>query len=218
MHSIGGSSSKHSKSTRLTSLQHWLCIRPWARWSNARVRTFTEEKRHFKCQEYGIHFVTAPSTASRKPPQNHGNLPPSPIRSQPVFWKKTTVPRFHQPHSEGFFNPYNCISTGFFFFFFSGCTWSSLLCTGVLYVQWAEATLLCGALALGTQASVAAAQGLFSTVSAVVGHGLSCSRARGTFPGQGSNPYPMHWQADSHALYHQQSLNFHWSSQYYSLC
>ena len=105
-----------------------------------------------------------------------------------------------------------------FFFFFSGCTWSSLLCTGVLYVQWAEATLLCGALALGTQASVAAAQGLFSTVSAVVGHGLSCSRARGTFPGQGSNPYPMHWQADSHALYHQQSLNFHWSSQYYSLC
>ena len=29
------------------------------------------------------------------------------------------------------------------------------------------------------------------------GHGPSCSAARGIFPDQGSNPCPLHWQADS---------------------
>ena len=33
--------------------------------------------------------------------------------------------------------------------------------------------------------------------SVVVAHGLSCSAACGIFPGQGSNPCPLHWQADS---------------------
>ena len=33
--------------------------------------------------------------------------------------------------------------------------------------------------------------------SVVVAHGLSCSAARGIFPDQGSNPCPLHWQADS---------------------
>ena len=35
------------------------------------------------------------------------------------------------------------------------------------------------------------------TGSAVVAHGLSCSVACGIFPDQGSNPCPLHWQADS---------------------
>ena len=43
----------------------------------------------------------------------------------------------------------------------------------------------CGAWALGTQASV------------VVAHGLSCSAACGILPDQGSNPCPLHWEADS---------------------
>ena len=33
--------------------------------------------------------------------------------------------------------------------------------------------------------------------SAVVAHGPSCSAACGIFPDQGSNPCPLHWQADS---------------------
>ena len=33
--------------------------------------------------------------------------------------------------------------------------------------------------------------------SVVVAHGLSCYAACGIFPGQGSNPCPLHWQADS---------------------
>ena len=41
--------------------------------------------------------------------------------------------------------------------------------------------------------------------SAIVAHGLSCSAAYGIFPDQGSNPRPLHWQADSQPLRHQGS-------------
>ena len=43
------------------------------------------------------------------------------------------------------------------------------------------------------------------TASAVVAHGPSCSTACGIFPDQGSNPCPLHWQADSQPLRHQGS-------------
>ena len=33
--------------------------------------------------------------------------------------------------------------------------------------------------------------------SVIVAHGRSCSAACGIFPDQGSNPCPLHWQADS---------------------
>ena len=39
----------------------------------------------------------------------------------------------------------------------------------------------------------------------VVAHGPSCSAACGIFPDQGSNPCPLHWQADSQPLRHQGS-------------
>ena len=38
-----------------------------------------------------------------------------------------------------------------------------------------------------------------------VAHGPSCSVACGIFPVQGSNPCPLHWQADSQPLRHQGS-------------
>ena len=41
--------------------------------------------------------------------------------------------------------------------------------------------------------------------SAAVAHGPSRSVARGIFPDQGSNPCPLHWQADSQPLRHQGS-------------
>ena len=41
--------------------------------------------------------------------------------------------------------------------------------------------------------------------SAIVAHGPSCSEACGIFPDQGSNPCPLHWQADSQPLRHQGS-------------
>ena len=45
--------------------------------------------------------------------------------------------------------------------------------------------------------SVVVACGLKSAGFIVVAHGLSCSAACGIFPDQGSNPRPLHWQADS---------------------
>ena len=44
--------------------------------------------------------------------------------------------------------------------------------------------------------------------SAIVAHRPSCSAACGIFPDQGSNPCPMHWQADSQPLRHQGSPAF----------
>ena len=41
--------------------------------------------------------------------------------------------------------------------------------------------------------------------SVVVAHGPSYSAACGIFPDQGSNPCPLHWQADSQPLRHQGS-------------
>ena len=41
--------------------------------------------------------------------------------------------------------------------------------------------------------------------SAIVAHGPSRSAAYGIFPDQGSNPCPLHWQADSQPLRHQGS-------------
>ena len=43
------------------------------------------------------------------------------------------------------------------------------------------------------------------TGSVVVAHGPTCSTACGIFPDQGSNPCPLHWQADSQPLRHQGS-------------
>ena len=44
--------------------------------------------------------------------------------------------------------------------------------------------------------------------SVIVAHGPSCSVACGIFPDQGSNPCPLHWQADSQPLHHQGSPQF----------
>ena len=41
--------------------------------------------------------------------------------------------------------------------------------------------------------------------SVIVAHGPICSAACGIFPDQGSNPCPLHWQADSQPLRHQGS-------------
>ena len=43
--------------------------------------------------------------------------------------------------------------------------------------------------------------------SVVVAHGPSCSAACGIFPDQGSNPCPLHRQADSQPLHHEGSPN-----------
>ena len=45
--------------------------------------------------------------------------------------------------------------------------------------------------------------------SVIVAHRPSCSAACGIFPDQGSNPCPLHWQADSQPLRHHGSPTVH---------
>ena len=52
--------------------------------------------------------------------------------------------------------------------------------------------------------------------SVIVAHGLSCSATCGIFPDQGSNPCPLHWQADSQPLHHQGSPRSHFQNRYIS--
>ena len=54
-------------------------------------------------------------------------------------------------------------------------------------------------------ASVVVARRLQSAGSAAAVHGLSCSAACEILPDRGSNPCPLHWQADSQPLRHQGS-------------
>ena len=104
------------------------------------------------------------------------------------------------------------------FIFIFGCVGSSLLHVSFLQLQRGRATLCCdvrashcggfcccGARALGVRASVVVARGLQSAGSVVAAHRLSCSTACGIFLGQGSNPCPLHWQADSQPPRHQGS-------------
>ena len=70
-----------------------------------------------------------------------------------------------------------------------GCTGSSLLLLGFLVaVILVHRLLIVGWLLLlwGTGSGCKA--------SVVEAHGLSYSTARGVFPVQGLNPYPLHWQ------------------------
>ena len=102
------------------------------------------------------------------------------------------------------------------FFFFFGCVGSSLLHMGFLQLRRAGATLLqCagfssrwllvaehrlqvhGLQQLWCVGSIVVARGLQSAGSVVMVHRLTCSRACGIFPDQGSNPCLLHWQADS---------------------
>ena len=54
-------------------------------------------------------------------------------------------------------------------------------------------------------ASLGGSTGSRCAGSVVVAHGPSCSVACRIFPDQGSNPCPLHWQADSQPLRHQGS-------------
>ena len=72
-----------------------------------------------------------------------------------------------------------------------GCAGSLLLHVGFLQLQ-------------RTRLLVAVASFVERRRGLIVGaHRLSCSEARGIFPDQGSNPWPLCWQVDSYPLRHQ---------------
>ena len=72
-------------------------------------------------------------------------------------------------------------------FFISGCAGSSSRCPGF---SWQ------GLLLLQRMGSRVHRLQYWHMGSAVVAHGLRCLEAGGILPDQGSNPCPLHWQAD----------------------
>ena len=107
-----------------------------------------------------------------------------------------------------------------FYLFIYGCVGSSFLCEGFLWLRQVGATLHrgCAGLSLSWPLSLRST-GSRCAGSVIVAHGPSCSAACGIFPDQGSNPCPLHWQADSQPLRHQGSpqLSFLNSHLFYCL-
>ena len=94
----------------------------------------------------------------------------------------------------------------FIYLFIYGCVGSSFLCEGFLQLRQAGATLhrRCTGLSL-SRPLLLRSTGSRRAGSVFVAHGPSCSAACGILPDQGSNPCPLHWQADSQPLRHQGS-------------
>ena len=92
--------------------------------------------------------------------------------------------------------------------FIFGCVGSSFLCEGFLQLRRAGATLHHGAWASHCRGLSLWSTGSRRAGSVVVAHGPSCSAACGILPDQGSNPCPLHRQADSQPLCHQGSPRF----------
>ena len=98
-----------------------------------------------------------------------------------------------------------CRYCSFYNLFIFVCVGSSFLCEGFLQLRQAGATLHRGARASHCRSLLLWSTGSRCAGSAVVAHGPSCSAACGILPDQGSNPRPLHWQADSQPLRHQGS-------------
>ena len=92
-----------------------------------------------------------------------------------------------------------------FIYFFQLC-WVFVSVRGLSLVaaSGGHSSLRCAGLSL-SRPLLLRSTGSRCTGSVVVAHGPSCSSACGIFPDQGSNPYPLHCQADSQPLRHQGS-------------
>ena len=96
-----------------------------------------------------------------------------------------------------------------FFFFFLNHFWLCWVFVSVRGLSLAAASeghssLWCAGLSL-SRPLLLRSTGSRREGSVVVAHGPSCSAVCGIFPDQGSNPRPLHWQADSQPLRHQGS-------------
>ena len=116
-----------------------------------------------------------------------------------------------------------CRAWWIFFFLFFGLKWTFLLFIYLfiiyLWLRWVfvsvrglspvaasggHSSSRCAGLSL-SRPLLLRSTGSRRASSVVVAHGPSCSAACGIFPDQGSNPCPLHWQADSQPLRHQGS-------------
>ena len=100
-----------------------------------------------------------------------------------------------------------------FFFFLSiylfiylWLCWAFVSVRGLSLVaaSWGHSSSRCAGLSL-SRTLLLRTTGSRHAGSVIVAHGPSCSAACEIFPDQGSNPCPLHWQADSQPLRHQGS-------------
>ena len=97
----------------------------------------------------------------------------------------------------------------FFFFFYLWLCWVFISVRGLSLVVASRdhSSSRCMGLSL-SRPLLLRSTGSRRAGSVIVAHGPSCSAACGIFPDQGSNPCPLHWQADSQPLRHQGSPVF----------
>ena len=93
----------------------------------------------------------------------------------------------------------------FFFFFFWLCwVFVSVWGLSLVVASGGHSSSRCAGLSL-SRPLLLRSTGSRRAGSVIVAHGPSCTAACGIFPDQGSNPCPLHWQADSQPLRHQGS-------------
>ena len=100
----------------------------------------------------------------------------------------------------------------FFFFFYLWMCWVFVSVRGLSLVvaSGGHSSSRCTGLSL-SRPLLLRSTGSRRTGSVIVAHGPSCSAACGIFPDRGTNPCPLHWQADSQPLRHQGSPWRHYS-------
>ena len=103
-----------------------------------------------------------------------------------------------------------CFFFNFFFYLFVyfWLCWVFVSVRGLSLIAASGATLHRGARASHYRGLSLWSTGSRCTGSVVVAHGPCCSVACGILPDQGSNPCPLHWQADSQPLHHQGSPKY----------
>ena len=94
----------------------------------------------------------------------------------------------------------------FFIYFYLWLCWVFVSVQGLSLVvaSGGHSSLQCAGLSL-SRSLLLRSTGSRRAGSVIVAHRPSCSAACGIFPDQGSNPCPLHWQADSQPLCHQGS-------------
>ena len=104
---------------------------------------------------------------------------------------------------------FNCFYLLFIYYFYFWLCWVFLSVRGLspIAASGGHSSSRCAGLSL-SRPLLLRSTGSRRSGSVVVAHGPSCSVACGIFPDQGSNPCPLHWQADSQPLRHPGSPSF----------
>ena len=105
---------------------------------------------------------------------------------------------------------FTCLVTKLLFFFFLWLCWVFVSVQGLSLVvaSGGHSSSRCAGLSL-SRPLLLRSTGSRRAGSVIVAHRPSRSAACGIFPDQGSNPCPLHWQADSQPLRHQGSPKVH---------